>query len=344
MLEPHQDKAIRRAAVAGLFYPADPGDLKSAVEELLANSKIKHRPGRIRALIVPHAGYVYSGPVAAKAFALLRAAHYYAGRVAIIGPAHKIWISGIAVPSVRAFATPLGKIPLDTTVIEEIAALPSAAIDDKPHANEHALEVELPFLRTVLGSARIVPLLVGSATPTEVAEVLSRLWDDDTLIVVSSDLSHFLRYEDAQRRDSATADAIRQMPPADAFPVDALGDVLGAAARAIHDRVQAPVAICSQSVLAAAALAVQAHADVELPMGHVRPVDFFVTVAETGARKSASDTEATWPIRKREQALRVGNSSADTGCPTMQSFVPRPACRNCGMTARHAACAPATVR
>jgi Memo-like protein len=91
-----------------------------------------------------------------------------------IGPAHKIWIRGIAVPSVRAFATPLGKIPLDTTVIEEIAALPSAAIDDKPHANEHALEVELPFLQTVLGSARIVPLLVGSATPTEVAEVLSR--------------------------------------------------------------------------------------------------------------------------------------------------------------------------
>jgi MEMO1 family protein len=193
MLEPHQDKAIRRAAVAGLFYPADPVELKSDVEELLANSKIKHRPGRIRALIVPHAGYVYSGPVAAKAFALLRAANYYAGRVAIIGPAHKIWIRGIAVPSVRAFATPLGKIPLDTAVIEEIAALPSAAIDDKPHANEHALEVELPFLQTVLGSARIVPLLVGSATPTEVAEVLSRLWDEDTLIVVSSDLSHFLR-------------------------------------------------------------------------------------------------------------------------------------------------------
>jgi Protein of unknown function (DUF3987) len=96
----------------------------------------------------------------------------------------------------------------------------------------------------------------------------------------------------------------RQMPPADAFPVDALGDVLGAAAQAIHDRVQAPLAICSQSVLAAAALAVQAQADVELPMGHIRPVsDFFVTVAETGARKSASDTEATWPIRKREQAL-----------------------------------------
>ena len=169
--------------MAGLFYPADPGELESAVEELLANSKIKHRPGRIRALIVPHAGYVYSGP----------------------------WISGIAVPSVRAFATPLGKIPLDTAVIEEIAALPFVAIDDKPHANEHALEVELPFLQTVLGSARIVPLLVGSATPTEVAEVLSRLWDDDTLIVVSSDLSHFLRYEDAQRRDSATADAIERL-------------------------------------------------------------------------------------------------------------------------------------
>jgi Protein of unknown function (DUF3987) len=97
----------------------------------------------------------------------------------------------------------------------------------------------------------------------------------------------------------------RKMPPADVFPVEALGDVLGAAAHAIHDRVQAPLAICSQSLLAAATLAVQGHADVELPMGHIRPIsEYFVTVAETGARKSASDTEATWPIRKREQALR----------------------------------------
>jgi hypothetical protein len=97
----------------------------------------------------------------------------------------------------------------------------------------------------------------------------------------------------------------RQLPAADVFPVEALGDVLGAAARAIHDRVQAPLAICSQSVLATAALAVQGYADVELPMGHVRPISgYFITVAETGARKSASDTEAAWPIRRREQALR----------------------------------------
>jgi uncharacterized protein DUF3987 len=108
-----------------------------------------------------------------------------------------------------------------------------------------------------------------------------------------------------EMREEPPRPLTRQMPPADAFPVDALGDVLGAAARAIHDLVQAPLAICSQSVLAAAALAVQAHADIELPMGHIRPVsDYFATVAETGARKSASDTEATWPIRKREQSLR----------------------------------------
>jgi AmmeMemoRadiSam system protein B len=177
------------------------------VEDLLAHSKVKHGSGRICALIVPHAGYVYSGPVAAEAFALLRTENQHAGRVVVIGPAHRMLIQGIAVSSAGAFATPLGKIPLDTAEIAEIANFPSVVVDNEPHANEHAL-VELPFLQTVLGSIRIVPLLVGLAAPIEVAEVLSRLWDDDTLIVVSSDLSHYLRYENARRRDCATAEAV----------------------------------------------------------------------------------------------------------------------------------------
>jgi MEMO1 family protein len=211
MSEPHRDKAIRRTAVAGLFYPADPSELESTVENLLAHSKAKHGPGRICALIVPHAGYVYSGQVAAEAFALLRAEYQHVARVVIIGPAHRMLIQGIAVSSAGAFVTPLGKIPLDTAAIAEIANFASVVVEDEPHADEHALEVELPFLQAVLGSIRIVPLLVGSAAPREVAEVLSRLWDDDTVIVVSSDLSHYLRYEDARRRDRATAEAIERL-------------------------------------------------------------------------------------------------------------------------------------
>jgi AmmeMemoRadiSam system protein B len=211
MAEPHRDRAIRRAAVAGLFYPADPSELESTVEDLLAHCKAKHWSGRICALIVPHAGYVYSGPVAAEAFALLRTENQRAARVVIIGPAHRMLIQGIAVSSARGFVTPLGIIPLDTLAIAEVANFPSVVVDDEPHADEHALEVELPFLQTVLGSIRIVPLLVGSAAPREVAEVLSRLWEDDTLIVVSSDLSHYLRYEDARLRDCATAEAIERL-------------------------------------------------------------------------------------------------------------------------------------
>jgi MEMO1 family protein len=211
MTEPLRDNAIRPAAVAGLFYPADPSELRSVVEDLLAKSKVRHKSESIRALIAPHAGYVYSGPVAAEAFASLPTGNHHVGRVVIIGPAHRMWVQGIAVPSVRAFATPLGKISVDADGIQEIATLPFVSVDDAPHANEHALEVELPFLQTVLGSVRIVPLLVGSATPREVAEVLSCLWDDNTLVVVSSDLSHYLRYEDARRHDSATADAIERL-------------------------------------------------------------------------------------------------------------------------------------
>src|SRR3974377_2304031 len=112
MIEPHQDKAIRQAAVAGLFYPADPEELRSEVDDLLANSKVKRKAGSIRALIAPHAGYVYSGPVAAEAFPFLRDGTQQIGRGVVIGPAHRMWVRGIAVPSATAFATPLGKLPL----------------------------------------------------------------------------------------------------------------------------------------------------------------------------------------------------------------------------------------
>jgi hypothetical protein len=207
----HQEQAVRRAAVAGLFYPADPEQLRTGIVDLLANAKVAPKAGRVRAVIAPHAGYVYSGPVAARAFAALRAEKHRFRRVVVIGPAHRMRVRGIAVPSVGAFATPLGDVPLDIAAIQEIADLPSVIAWDEPHADEHALEVMLPFLQAVLGPVPIVPLLVGSATPREVADVLRRLWDDDTLIVVSSDLSHYLRYQDARRRDLATAEAIERL-------------------------------------------------------------------------------------------------------------------------------------
>ncbi|MGO9392594.1 AmmeMemoRadiSam system protein B [Rhodoblastus sp.] len=214
MIATDREQAVRRAAAAGLFYPADPEELRTAIERLLANSSFKPGVGRIRALIAPHAGYVYSGPVAAEAFAALRAEKHGFTRVVVIGPAHRMPVRGIAVPSVRAFATPLGNVPVDIAAIEEIAVMPFVVMQDEPHADEHALEVELPFLQAVFGSIAIVPLLVGSATPQDVARVLSRLWDDDALVVVSSDLSHYLRYDDARRRDSATAGAIERLDEA----------------------------------------------------------------------------------------------------------------------------------
>ena len=197
--------------MAGLFYPADPEQLRTGIGDLLASSKVTPRAGRVRAIIAPHAGYVYSGPVAAEAFATLRAEEQPFRRVVVIGPGHGMRVCGIAVPSVGAFATPLGDVPLDIAAIQEIAVLPSVIVWDEPHADEHALEVVPPFLQSVLGPVPIVPLLVGSATPQEVAEVLRRLWDDDTLIVVSSDLPHYPRYQEARRRDLATAEAIGRL-------------------------------------------------------------------------------------------------------------------------------------
>lgn len=210
MTQSHRDGAIRRAAVAGLFYPGDPGELRSNVENLLARARATHKAGRIRGLIAPHAGYVYSGAVAAEAFATLRAERRRFRRVVIMGPAHTMWFRGVAAPSVDAFATPLGVMPIDAAAIQEVSALSSFIVDDEPHAREHALEVELPFIQAVFGSIPIAPLSVGDATSREVAEVLTRLWHDDTLVVISSDLSHYSRYEDARRHDLATAEAIER--------------------------------------------------------------------------------------------------------------------------------------
>lgn len=207
MLVEQGKKTVRPPAVAGRFYPHDAEVLARTVADLMAGATSVSN-GWVRAVIAPHAGYIYSGVIAAEAFASLATLKGRVERLVIIGPAHYVAFHGIAVPSVEAFDTPMGAMPLDRGAIASIAALSQVVVDDAAHAPEHALEVELPFLQTVLGTVPIIPLVVGSARAEEVAETLERLWDENTLVVVSSDLSHYHDYETARRLDTATATAI----------------------------------------------------------------------------------------------------------------------------------------
>ncbi len=201
--------AVRAPAVAGFFYPADARQLSDAVDGYLAAAG---DPGGVRlpkAIIVPHAGYVYSAPIAAPAFAALRKAADRVRRVVLLGPAHRIAVHGLAAPSATAFRTPLGDVPIDQASIAALSDLPQVERRDLPHRDEHCLEVQLPFLQRILHDFTLVPLVVGDAGPDEVAEVLERLWGGpETLIVISSDLSHYHDYATAQRMDASAAAAI----------------------------------------------------------------------------------------------------------------------------------------
>lgn len=213
----------RRPAVAGSFYPAQPDRLRREVVELLADAgmAVKITP---KALIAPHAGYIYSGSTAAAAFATLRDSAQTLARVVLIGPAHYVAIRGIALPTAEAFETPLGRVPVDRAALDKIAGLPFVSRNDAAHAPEHALEVELPFLQIVLRKFSLLPLVVGDAAAHEVAQVLARLWSGpETLLVVSSDLSHYHSYDTARRLDAATAAAIEDGNWADLGPRQACG-------------------------------------------------------------------------------------------------------------------------
>jgi len=200
-------RQVRPPAVAGMFYPGNAKELASDIDAMLAAARTPSL--RPKALIVPHAGYVYSGPVAAHAYALLKPLRDAIRRVVLFGPAHRVYVRGLAVPTSDAFATPLGEIPLDKQAIATVADMPQVETDDIPHAPEHSLEVQLPFLQTVLGDFRLVPFCVGEASGAAVAEVMEALWGgDETLIVVSSDLSHYHPYAAAQRLDRQTADDV----------------------------------------------------------------------------------------------------------------------------------------
>lgn len=204
---------IRNPAVAGTFYPADPGELHTMVHGFLEQAK-RPEGSPPKALIVPHAGYIYSGPVAATGYIGLTEARDRIERVVLLGPSHRVGFLGLASSSADIFRTPLGDIPIDRKAIESIATLPQVHQLDEAHLMEHSLEVHLPFLQEVLGSFSLVPLVVGDAAAEEIAEVLEKLWGgDETLIVISSDLSHYHDYETAQQMDSATSLAIERLNP-----------------------------------------------------------------------------------------------------------------------------------
>ncbi|HET7201179.1 MAG TPA: AmmeMemoRadiSam system protein B, partial [Burkholderiales bacterium] len=205
----------RPPAVAGLFYPEDARALADEVAAYLDRTEeAPLAPGFPKAVIVPHAGYIYSGPVAASAYDLLRPARGIVKRVVLLGPCHRVPVHGLALPRAGAFDTPLGRIPIDEEGVRGIRALPQVVESAATHAGEHALEVQLPFLQQVLGDFSLVPFVVGDAAPGKVAEVLERLWDGpETLIVISSDLSHYHSYDRAREIDRATVQAILDFDP-----------------------------------------------------------------------------------------------------------------------------------
>ena len=203
---------VRPPAVAGMFYPRRASELSAEVEGLLADAAARIGAGPVpKAIIAPHAGYIYSGAVAASAYARLLPAADKVHRVVLVGPAHRVAFRGLAVPSVDAFATPLGPVRLDKAAIAAIAQLPQVHVVDAAHADEHALEVHLPFLQAIFSDFSLVPIVVGDASAEDVATVLDVLWgDDETAIVVSSDLSHYLAYDRAQALDAAHKSGYRK--------------------------------------------------------------------------------------------------------------------------------------
>ena len=197
---------VRPAAVAGMFYPRDAGSLAAEVDDLLGGvNEFAPRLGYPKALVVPHAGYIYSGGVAARAYDELVPARGFVKRVVLLGPTHRVAVRGLAMPSAGGFATPLGTVRVDNAALDSVRDLPQVVVSDAAHAMEHSLEVQLPFLQKMLGDFALAPFAVGMASFAEVAEVIERLWGGpETLIVISTDMSHYHSYEQARAIDGFT--------------------------------------------------------------------------------------------------------------------------------------------
>ena len=200
----------RKPAVAGTFYPADPRVLRGELEEFLGGAATTGPTPK--ALIVPHAGYRYSGPIAASAYARVREARGRITRVVLLGPAHRVCVRGMATSSAEFFESPLGPIAIDREAVALIERLPRVHSFDRAHEDEHSLEVQIPFIQATLGEVKLVPIAVGDATVQEVASVLDALWGGpETLIVISSDLSHYLDYDTARALDAQTTRAVEEL-------------------------------------------------------------------------------------------------------------------------------------
>ncbi len=200
---------VRPAAVSGSFYEADAIRLQQHIASLMrdAHHNATYLP---QALIVPHAGYVYSGATAAQAYRAVTPLADDIERIVLFGPAHRVSLQGMAVPSVDAFSTPLGNVPLDRESIARISTLPGVSVSDEAHRLEHSLEVQLPFLQTVFKEFSLVPIVVGHCDPQVVAAIMDTLWGGpETLLVVSTDLSHFHSYADAVQLDTLTCQRLR---------------------------------------------------------------------------------------------------------------------------------------
>ncbi len=216
--------SFRPTAVAGTFYPADPRELAAEVAACLAQARGDPRKSPApKAIIAPHAGFMYSGSVAGSIYARLAPLRGRVRRVVLAGPAHRVFVRGAAVPAAAIFGSPLGDVAVDAPALEALRQLDFVDVSSEAHAREHSLEVQLPFLQAVLGEFSLVPIVVGDASPEEAEALLEAVWGgDETLVVVSSDLSHYLPYEAALRRDRATADAILRLD-ATLAPEDACG-------------------------------------------------------------------------------------------------------------------------
>lgn len=201
---------IRQPAVAGTFYPDSPTTLANLVKEMLSDARPRDFSPKV--LVVPHAGFQYSGPVAASAYRLLHSMRQRIRRVILLGPSHRVPLQGMALPDCEAFATPLGNIPLDIEAMEELKSFSQVETVDEAHACEHSLEVQCPFLQECLDDFKLIPIVVGDTSPIAVAEVIEHLWgEEETLIIISSDLSHYHTYEEACYRDNQTVKAIEQL-------------------------------------------------------------------------------------------------------------------------------------
>ncbi len=234
---------VRQPAVAGRFYPGDPDELRRDVVAYLEEGEPPSPddlPGPPCGLIVPHAGYVFSGPVAGSAYRLVRDGDWR--RALIIGPAHRYPVPGLALPDCAALRTPLGDLPVDADGVAALSELSLVEVNDAAHAAEHSIEVQLPFLQVCCDGIAVVPLAAGMCGPEPVAEAIEALWDDGTLLVISTDLSHFETYESARSQDARTIEAIRTGHLRDLDGHDACGHV-GVAGALIesHRRGRTPV-------------------------------------------------------------------------------------------------------